>query len=302
MSKVKNSLLLLTQTLADLKPNVKHLLEESFKRTKNNLFIYINPVLGKVLATSTDTSSCEPAASSPLAPKLIIEDRFQFRAIINNFYQSSNRLDPNVNVFCLLHDIHQSSDKSSKRVFKLNYDLVLTDTGNLATGANKQELNVNLANFLSANLPNAEHPEANVPFHVIECPATDETTSRASSPSQIAADVDTSNFDLIAQNRVYENSIIGGTFDRLHIGHKMLLSECVLLTRNRLLVGMADGPLLTKKKLTELIQDLEVRSLKVKEFLDVVAPTLDLVTPPIHDPYGPSITERDYQVKRNLAA
>jgi phosphopantetheine adenylyltransferase len=78
----------------------------------------------------------------------------------------------------------------------------------------------------------------------------------------------------------------------------MLLSECVLLTRTRLLIGIADGPLLAKKKLAELIEDIDVRCHNVKEFLEIVAPTLNVLTTPIFDPFGPSITEKDYQVKK----
>jgi phosphopantetheine adenylyltransferase/dephospho-CoA kinase len=288
-TKAKNSLLLLTQTLNELKPNVKLLLEESLKRTKNNLFIYINPLLRKVLATSEAAS---PTNNPNVAQQVVIEDKFQLRKIINQFYQNSNRLNPNVNVVCLLHNIHQNVENNSKKA-NLNYDLILTDTNEIT---NHQGLNVNLDQFLKIYLPNS-NSNSQIPFHIINCPATEDQKNRPSSPKQVEPEI-SSEYDLILQNKTYENSILGGTFDRLHIGHKMLLSECVLLTRTRLLIGIADGPLLAKKKLAELIEDIDVRCHNVKEFLEIVAPTLNVLTTPIFDPFGPSITEKDYQVKK----
>jgi phosphopantetheine adenylyltransferase/dephospho-CoA kinase len=285
-TKAKNSLLLLTQSLSELKPNVKLLLEESLKRTKKNLFIYINPLLGKVL---TEEHAAGTKNSNP-NQQIIIDDRFQLRTLINQFYQSSSRLNPSVNVVCLLHNIHQSVEINSRKA-KLSYDLILADTNEITS---PQGLSMNVDQFLRTNLPNS-NSNSPVPFHIINCPIVEKQASRPSSSTQINPDV-SAEYDLIFQNKSYENSILGGTFDRLHIGHKMLLSECVLLTRNRLLIGMADGPLLAKKKLAELIEDIDVRCKEVRDFLGIVAPTLNVLTTPIHDPFGPSITERDYQV------
>lgn len=257
--KVTTSLLLLTQTLHDLKYNARHLIEESFKLTHSNLFIYINPLLGI------------------RNQSLIIQDKFNLRALVNQFYQSSYRIDPNVNVVCLLHNIHNHG-KHQLQANSLNYDLILSDFNNQSE----------LSKFVSVNLPSQL---GDAPFHFIECPKSHPVESPASNIDE---------YDQIAKNKTYRNSIIGGTFDRLHIGHKMLLSECVLLTENRLLIGVADGPLLAKKKLGELIEDLDERSAKLKQFLHLVSPSLDVITTPIHDPFGPSITEADYQVKLYL--
>lgn len=38
----------------------------------------------------------------------------------------------------------------------------------------------------------------------------------------------------------YNNVVLGGTFDRLHVGHKILLSEAALRAQNRLVVGVTD--------------------------------------------------------------
>ena len=47
--------------------------------------------------------------------------------------------------------------------------------------------------------------------------------------------------------KLYENVVLGGTFDRLHAGHKILLSEAVLRCTRKLTVGVADTGMLKCK-------------------------------------------------------
>ena len=40
---------------------------------------------------------------------------------------------------------------------------------------------------------------------------------------------------------VHNGVVLGGTFDRLHTGHKILLSEAALICARKLTVGVTDG-------------------------------------------------------------
>uniref|UniRef100_A0A8C3HT60 Bifunctional coenzyme A synthase n=2 Tax=Chrysemys picta bellii TaxID=8478 RepID=A0A8C3HT60_CHRPI len=95
--------------------------------------------------------------------------------------------------------------------------------------------------------------------------------------------------------RSYSDVVVGGTFDRLHNAHKILLSACCLLAENRLLVGVSDKDLLENKTLKELIQPYEQRVEKLCEFLVDVKPSLRYDIVPLVDPYGPSITDPDLE-------
>lgn len=51
----------------------------------------------------------------------------------------------------------------------------------------------------------------------------------------------------VLHNQVYDSVVIGGTFDHLHSGHKILLSEAILRCRKVLTVGITDTPMLESK-------------------------------------------------------
>ncbi|XP_037266799.1 bifunctional coenzyme A synthase [Falco rusticolus] len=93
----------------------------------------------------------------------------------------------------------------------------------------------------------------------------------------------------------FSDVAVGGTFDRLHGAHRLLLSVCCLLARQRLLAGVADGDLLRHKVLPELIEPYELRAAKLREFLQDVKPSLRYDIVPLADPYGPSVTDPDLQ-------
>ncbi|XP_065605220.1 bifunctional coenzyme A synthase [Cyrtonyx montezumae] len=94
-----------------------------------------------------------------------------------------------------------------------------------------------------------------------------------------------------AELPAYPDVAVGGTFDRLHGAHRLLLSTCCLLARRRLLVGVADGELLRHKVLRELIEPYEMRAAKLREFLADVKPSVLYDIVPLGDPYGPAVTD-----------
>uniref|UniRef100_A0A8C5QRT8 Coenzyme A synthase n=1 Tax=Leptobrachium leishanense TaxID=445787 RepID=A0A8C5QRT8_9ANUR len=93
----------------------------------------------------------------------------------------------------------------------------------------------------------------------------------------------------------YSDVVVGGTFDRLHNAHKILLSVCCLLTQRRLLIGVADQELLEGKVLKELMQPYRHRVETLSQFLVDVKPSLLYEMVPITDPYGPSVTDTELE-------
>ncbi|XP_012059274.1 PREDICTED: bifunctional coenzyme A synthase [Atta cephalotes] len=92
----------------------------------------------------------------------------------------------------------------------------------------------------------------------------------------------------IQKMKTYKNVILGGTFDRLHNGHKILLSEAALRCTEKLTVGVTDINMITGKVLWELIQPCTQRIIKVEDFLEDVDSSISYNVVPINDIYGPT--------------
>ena len=191
IKKVSSSLLFLTQALSDLKRNVVPLLEESIKYTNNNLYIYISP--------------------SPKIPNTLsqLEDRYELKNLLAKFYQNSFRLNPHLNVTCLLHNFHHGVHNltSASNLNKNDYDLILTDF--------TVKDNSFVEQYLNSTLPNFKKSIEHVPFYKLEC---FDINANISPLTSNATNNNQSN-DLLFNNRIYLNSVLGGTFDRLHIGN-----------------------------------------------------------------------------------
>ncbi|GMT01609.1 hypothetical protein PENTCL1PPCAC_23783, partial [Pristionchus entomophagus] len=87
----------------------------------------------------------------------------------------------------------------------------------------------------------------------------------------------------------YKKVCLGGTFDRLHNGHKVLLSRAALISSEAIVCGVTDGDMIIKKTLWEMIEPVERRMRAVEEFVKDVSDVSCLLYP-ITDPFGPSIT------------
>uniref|UniRef100_A0A183SYE9 CTP_transf_like domain-containing protein n=1 Tax=Schistocephalus solidus TaxID=70667 RepID=A0A183SYE9_SCHSO len=89
---------------------------------------------------------------------------------------------------------------------------------------------------------------------------------------------------------------LGGTFDQLHNGHRVLLSVAALLAQRRLLVGVTDASMLQRKVLAPLIQAYDERCQVVADFLrDINCTTKAPVTfARLTDHFGPPISDPDF--------
>lgn len=61
---------------------------------------------------------------------------------------------------------------------------------------------------------------------------------------------------------------LGGTFDHIHVGHKILLSSALILSKGeqKIVCGIAGSGLLAKKKNGELLESFATRSHSVLKF------------------------------------
>ncbi|KAF9122832.1 hypothetical protein BGW39_009475, partial [Mortierella sp. 14UC] len=84
---------------------------------------------------------------------------------------------------------------------------------------------------------------------------------------------------------------LGGTFDHLHAGHKILLSMTAWIASHRVVCGVTDDAMLGTKKFKEFMEPLDKRIENVERFLRIFKRGLVYEVVPIGDMYGPTITD-----------
>jgi elongator complex protein 2 len=66
----------------------------------------------------------------------------------------------------------------------------------------------------------------------------------------------------------YKVIALGGTFDHLHVGHKILLSMAALCATSKIIVGVTDDSMLSQKKSAHLLENIDKRIERVSKFLE----------------------------------
>ena len=86
----------------------------------------------------------------------------------------------------------------------------------------------------------------------------------------------------------------GGTFDRLHDGHKLLI-ETALKVSNKVVIGLTTQKMLKRKKFAELIEDFETRKKNLENFISSIGGSDRAEIIELTNPYGPPIKEAEYE-------
>jgi len=83
----------------------------------------------------------------------------------------------------------------------------------------------------------------------------------------------------------YNHVVLGGTFDRLHAGHKALLDKALSIGK-KITIGLATEKLFRHKLLSETIKSYKNREKNLKDYLDH---DRDVSIIPFSDIYGPTV-------------
>lgn len=88
-------------------------------------------------------------------------------------------------------------------------------------------------------------------------------------------------------SKFYPVVAVGGTFDHIHDGHKILLSMAIFLAKKKLIVGVTGSKLLENKKYAEVLENYAARQQSVVDFVKTLLKiTLEIYE--INDICGPT--------------
>ena len=93
----------------------------------------------------------------------------------------------------------------------------------------------------------------------------------------------------------YKHVAVGGTFDRIHNGHRNLLTLAASSCTDGLVVGVMGDNMLKNKKNSWQINDFNARMQGVLSFLSFIKPILKVEISELSDPYGPAITDKSIE-------
>ena len=100
--------------------------------------------------------------------------------------------------------------------------------------------------------------------------------------------------DLNAPLPLHRRVAVGGTFDRLHLGHRKLLTVAALSCSETLTVGVTEDACLREKQDAQHIESFAVRSGRVQRFLAAVKPSLRVNIWPLKDADGPLVDGKNF--------
>ena len=128
-----------------------------------------------------------------------------------NIYAKSASFCSTVDIRVILANIGKSSASSKCLVLKNGFDVILTE--------NKTN---HILSYIRQNFAACDSLSLD---KMIELPVLNQLVPDAAANSRES----------------YDFTVLGGTFDRLHTGHKILLSKACLLTDKALTIGVTDG-------------------------------------------------------------
>jgi pantetheine-phosphate adenylyltransferase len=87
---------------------------------------------------------------------------------------------------------------------------------------------------------------------------------------------------------------MGGTFDHLHEGHKLLISTALSVSK-KVVIGLTSESLLKKKKFFSKMQSYDDREDAIISYVSETSDLSRVEIMKLEDPYGPPIHEKDYE-------
>ncbi|XP_029642104.1 bifunctional coenzyme A synthase isoform X1 [Octopus sinensis] len=279
----RSVLLLLTSPIPKLKSKVHAILQATKQYAKNSLYIQLQP-----MQKPSTPSSAAVFKLQHVAPT---EDAFH---LMQQFYQTNAALFKQIDLRIILDSFGaapvpdpvvtktttSSSGQDQTYQSLRNFDIILHDF--ITSDANHKNRFLHDVAHCFPKCDLGQNFENIVPLPLPQTPLNDDASPRTTE--------DTSGVASVVMT-TYDHVVLGGTFDRLHAGHKVLLTQACLLSSRAVMIGVTDDNFAARKVLSELLEPLEMRMNSVRDFIEDVKPGIKVELVPLQDMYGPTITD-----------
>ncbi|EAL63204.1 hypothetical protein DDB_G0288465 [Dictyostelium discoideum AX4] len=260
-------------------------INEKVEKIYNDLFFSWSEIDKKMKIEKKQQIELDDSESPSLIVSANIEPLKRLENIFFNYYQILYNENPRLNVSIIPLDLINQKDKE---IYNNNNNNNYTQNNNeidilfLDSSMNlfEQENELKLINekFINSNnsIKSIDSTSINIDFsypkHFYE-------------PSQIGK-------NLTKWTPPFGGVVLGGTFDRMHPGHKVMLTMAALVCSDYMEVGITDNSILTSKKYSELITPFEFRSEKTLNFLKSINPSVEYNMLKLVEPYANTMTSK----------
>ena len=265
----KSGLLILTQPLQVTKSKVPHILKEMHRTVDKCLYIHIQP---SSMTTQVDftkfqilrtpfTSEVRNVVKDFYSSSADICSKVDIRVLLGHFVNETVAVQPykllnSLDIVCVDNCtkvdpriVTQPFQESLKHWFGQSAKIVTFSNDVEASSAKRQKLDLdeNVLEPIRANVDEKEPIRTNE-----KGPIRANANKKVIEPVRANDDVkvlEQDSVDAIKETyrqagrviQTHDHVVLGGTFDRLHTGHKLLLTEGCLLSNSILTVGVTDG-------------------------------------------------------------
>ncbi|KAK5578901.1 hypothetical protein RB653_008576 [Dictyostelium firmibasis] len=256
-------------------------INEKVEKIYNDLFFSWSEIDKKMKIEKKQQIELDDSESPSLNVQSNIEPLKRLENIFFNYYQILYNENPKLNVSILPIDLiennkEQSNNSNNKNLRNIKKDIEILFLDN---SMNKLEQE-NELKFINKDL--------DIPIKSIDSTSINIDFSY---PKHFYEQSETGK-NLTKWNPPFRGVVLGGTFDRMHPGHKVMLTMAALICSEYMEVGVTDNSILTSKKFSQLIAPFEDRTQNTLNFLNLINPSVNYNMLKLLEPYANTMTSK----------